>query len=72
MSDTRNPDDHGGRNDPEHRVGRGGSARRRIAVVAITVVLIIFAALLTIWLLGRSTADAQAAAEIVGLFVPAS
>lgn len=63
MSDTRNPSDHGGHKDPEFRVGRSKPARRRIATLGLGIVLFVFAALLVIWLLGRSAADAQGAAE---------
>jgi hypothetical protein len=62
MSDAHDPTRHGGRNDPEFRVGRGKPARRRIAALAIGIIVVIFAVLLTIWFLGRSAADAQGAA----------
>ena len=61
MSDAHDPRDHGGHNDPEFRLGRPRRARRRIAALLIGVVVTIFAVLLTIWLVGRSAADAQTA-----------
>ena len=63
MSEARDPSDHGGRNDPEFRVGRGKPARRRIALFGVGIVLFVFAVLLVIWLLGRSAADAQGSVE---------
>lgn len=66
MSEARDPSGHGGRNDPEFRIGRGNPARRRILALALAVVLVIFAVLLTIWLLGRSADEAQGAAETAG------
>lgn len=62
MSDARDPADHGGPNDPEFRVGRGKPARRRIIALVLGVLVFIFVALLTIWLLGRSADDVQGAA----------
>jgi hypothetical protein len=63
VSDTREPGDHGGSNDPEYRVGRGAPARRRIGALLIGVVLGIFAVLLSIWLLGSSVDDVEGAAR---------
>ncbi|MGY1719637.1 hypothetical protein ACI8AG_11400 [Blastococcus sp. SYSU DS0552] len=57
---------HGGPHDPEFRVGRGKPARRRIAALAVAIIVIIFAVMLGVWLLGRSAADAQSPAGAGG------
>ena len=57
---------HGGPHDPEFRVGRGKPARRRIAALAVGVIVIVFAVMLGVWLLGRSAADAPSPAGAGG------
>ncbi|MGY1833768.1 hypothetical protein ACI79P_01500 [Blastococcus sp. SYSU DS0510] len=47
--------------DPQARVGSGKPARRRIAALAVGVIVIVFAVLLIVWLLGRSAAAQRAA-----------
>ncbi|MGY2084521.1 hypothetical protein [Blastococcus sp. SYSU DS0539] len=59
MSAGADPGSSGGPHDPEFRVGRGKPARRRMIALAAGVIVIIFAVLLTVWLLGRSAADAE-------------
>ncbi|MGY2065160.1 hypothetical protein [Blastococcus sp. SYSU DS0619] len=64
MSAAGDHSDHGGENDPEFRAGRRKPARRRIVALAAGVIVIIFAVLLSVWLLGRSAADAHGTAGV--------
>ncbi|MCF6743352.1 hypothetical protein E9529_03510 [Blastococcus sp. KM273128] len=52
--------------DPQSRMGGWKAARRRMIALAVGVIVVIFAVLLIVWLLGRSAADAQGAAGAGG------
>ncbi|MGY2130450.1 hypothetical protein [Blastococcus sp. SYSU DS0617] len=63
MDDARDRAGHGGPKDPEARLGPRRTALRRMAALAVGIVVLIFVVLLVIWLAGRATADVRGPAS---------